>query len=241
MNDNRFYVYLLKDSRNGEIFYVGKGTKSRKDAHTCKSSLKIKSMKNNKIKNILNGGATVIAEIHTNNITSEQACELEISLIKQYGRKDIGTGILTNHTSGGDSGAPGHKMTPEQYAEFIERMKINPPMKGKKHSEQSKIKMKAYQSKREGPTAETREKLSKTKLGMNNPNYNKPGTMLGRKHSPEALMKIKANRAMRCSPTKGKKFPRVQCNHCSAEFNIRKSKHHATICPPYAEELAKTA
>lgn len=41
-------------------------------------------------------------EVVSKNLSEEEAIELEMFLIKQYGRKDIGSGVLVNMTDGGE-------------------------------------------------------------------------------------------------------------------------------------------
>jgi len=84
------YKHIRKDTN--EIFYVGIGTNLRR-AYTKKS-------RNCYWKNIAKNGYVV--EILHKNLTWEEACIKEVELIKQYGRKDIGTGILANMTDGGE-------------------------------------------------------------------------------------------------------------------------------------------
>jgi hypothetical protein len=63
------------------------------------------------------------------------------------------------------------------------------PMRGKHHSEESKIKIaRANTGKTVG--VETRKKMSEGKLGDKNPRFGKPGTMLGKHPSAETIAKI---------------------------------------------------
>ena len=66
-------------------------------------------------------------------LTWEEACQMERDLIKQYGRIDKGTGILTNLTDGGD-GTVGLIRTEEH------RNKISKSLTGLIRSEESKLK-----------------------------------------------------------------------------------------------------
>lgn len=92
-NSNRFYVYLhLKP--NGEIFYVGKGTKKRAWSQY---------LRNRHWQCIVNRHGFIV-KIHTDNLTENQAFDLEKQLIKQY--KIISK--LTNVTDGGGGVSGSH-------------------------------------------------------------------------------------------------------------------------------------
>jgi hypothetical protein len=103
-----------------EPFYVGKGSHAkcgldRISAHYGKYRLKPKSMKNNKIKSLYNKGYDIdtlksfVIKIHT-NLTEDESFQNELTLIKIFGRLELGTGSLTNMTNGGE-GTSGHNRT----------------------------------------------------------------------------------------------------------------------------------
>ena len=113
----KYYVYAYLREDNSP-YYIGKGTKDRafkKQGHTV--SLPPKE----RIK--------IISE----NLTEQEAKFLEIDLIKKYGRKDLGTGILRNMTNGGE-GSSGRIATTEM------RKKLSKSNLGKKQSEETKQK-----------------------------------------------------------------------------------------------------
>lgn len=91
-----------------EVFYIGIGTIKRPHS---------KHNRNKHWKNIVNKHGYKIEILHE-NLSWNLACEIEICLIKFYGRKDLGLGKLVNMTDGGDG------------------------VLGFKHSEKSKLNMK---------------------------------------------------------------------------------------------------
>ena len=99
MNIYYVYQYLREDMTP---YYIGKGKGNRiNEGHNV--ALPIKERR------------VIIAE----NLSEQEAFDLEIDLIAKYGRKDLGTGILRNQTDGGD-GASGNIHT----AETIAKMKV---------------------------------------------------------------------------------------------------------------------
>jgi hypothetical protein len=135
---------------------------------------------------------------YSKNLTEDEAFELEKELIKKYGRKDNGTGILRNLTDGGE-GPSGAIVKDETKIKLSENMKVRmntPEMKAqtaafntrtkqgktlseehkKKMSESHKERWKTYQF-----SEETIIKLSEQVSGENNPSKR-----------PEVRAKIKA-------------------------------------------------
>lgn len=86
-----FYVYLLCDSRDGQIFYVGKGKGKRMLSHcqNPKSLQKKNPLKAERIKEILAAGATVEALSFANDLSEKEAFHLERSLILALGRRGL--------------------------------------------------------------------------------------------------------------------------------------------------------
>lgn len=99
MEDNRFYVYQLIDPRNNEVFYVGKGTGYRMTGHLTEAKQpKIKwsnAIKCERINSIWNSGCDVICHKTHTDLTENDACNIEASMMAQYGFIIHG-GQLTN-------------------------------------------------------------------------------------------------------------------------------------------------
>ncbi len=97
------YVYIHKRKNDNQPFYIGVGGLLSFDNYQRANASNWKGLKNRSSfwKNVANKfGFTV--EIVLDNCTKEEAFLEEVRLIKLYGRQDIGTGILVNHTDGGD-------------------------------------------------------------------------------------------------------------------------------------------
>lgn len=107
-----YITYELWNPLNNQIFYVGAGDPDRPQDH-LNDYYKIKSngwkkkynrSKYEVIKEIISDNKNVDIRIILETDNRASAFELEIILIKQYGRKDLGLGPLTNMTNGGDGG-----------------------------------------------------------------------------------------------------------------------------------------
>jgi|AntAceMinimDraft_11_1070367.scaffolds.fasta_scaffold02748_1 hypothetical protein len=113
-----FYVYILKNPITNLPFYIGVGKENRRSHLSREQSHIVEAMrfregklkkrankhKLNTILQILDQNLSVeIDYIRNSQFINEQcAFDKEIELISYYGRRDLGTGILTNMTNGGE-------------------------------------------------------------------------------------------------------------------------------------------
>lgn len=179
-----YYTYIyLNPLKQGEYkfgdlsfdcqpFYVGKGKGKRMFKHLleAKSDGKygLNQHKLNTIKKINKEGLEPIILVDIQNTDESVVLQREQYLISLMGRSDIGTGILTNLTNGGESGE-GYKQTPESLAKVRESKIKNgtlglKTMLGKHH------------------TAESNEKNRQAHLG-------RPSPRKGVKATPEQVEK----------------------------------------------------
>ena len=96
-------VYRHRRLDNHEVFYVGIGSQERR-AYSERSR--------NHIWRGIADRCGYQVEIVARDLAREDALELEMFMISEYGRIDLGTGNLSNLTEGGD-GSWGHKQSKE--------------------------------------------------------------------------------------------------------------------------------
>lgn len=151
MTSNVFYVYVYFDpTRDLEPFYVGKGKGTRSHCHLTRTD---NHPFTKRLQQLARLGILPIIERYE-NLSEEAAFALEIALIEEIGRNDLGLGPLFNLTSGGD-GTSGFKASAETKLKLSIMAKNRPPM-----SEETKLKMKIARNARAPISDETRAKLS---------------------------------------------------------------------------------
>ncbi len=124
---NSFYVYVYRDSA-GNPFYVGKGhgNRCRHHLHRCNNSKRhpYQTMFYRKLRKMARLGEKPIIEIILDNLTEENALHWEKHYIALWGRRDIKTGRLCNHSDGGE-GPTGHRHSKETREKMSKARKIS--------------------------------------------------------------------------------------------------------------------
>jgi len=153
---NNQCIYLHINTVKQEIFYVGKGDINR--PYQTRS-------RNKHWKNITNKYNYQIIIIHE-NLSWNEACNLEINYINQIGRNDLKLGTLTNLTNGGD-GTIGVKLNkPRKPLSQEHKDSIRNTLSGRKHLKTSIDKIKS------SLTGKTKSKLTRSRISQTLKNRN---------------------------------------------------------------------
>lgn len=168
---SRFYVYEWYIKETGEVFYVGKGTGERKD---------VIYNRNDYFKSVHNKYACSNRVIE-NNLTDEEACNLERDMIKYYWDKGQ---AKCNFTQGGTGFAEGelnpiHKrIKSPDYVNPFSYLKFEGSdnhFYGKKHSEETKRKISESRKGSRGLSGKDNPMYGKGFKGKDNPMYGVKG------------------------------------------------------------------
>lgn len=156
---NKFYVYFLLDPRKEYLpYYIGKGTGNRAKRHITRKTDKFCWLKQRVTDAIRRAGYEPTILIWADNLSEEDAYNLEIEQISRFGRIGFDRdGILTNRTAGGD-GTRGMSVKPET------RAKIRQSLLGRKASAEHRAAQSAAKKGRRLPATPKRIEAAMSNL-----------------------------------------------------------------------------
>lgn len=203
-NTKIFYVYILRNPlRSNRPFYIGKGTGGRAYSHLNESDNTSNPRKSYTIKRIKDQNLVPLIEIFKDDLTEDQAYDLENQLIKKYGRYKIDEGGILDNLCIGVKPPKINELP--NYTEIIQKKSLSakkagiipPSHKGRKRSVEWCKKHSDFW--REKPkSAEQRAKISKTLKGNIPWNKGLKGAVVqtqeSNKKRSEALKKYHAER-----------------------------------------------
>ena len=177
-----FYVYGYFEPGSDEPFYIGKGRKGRARSHLIAfKKSKWGGLFYIRLRELAARGITPDVRLLHEDMTESDAFDREIDLIERWGRIDIGTGCLCNHTRGGE-GTAGRQLSAET------RAKLGQANKGRKRSPETRARI--SQAKK-SPSAETRAKISQANRNRSDETLAKMSrSATGKRASPETRAKL---------------------------------------------------
>lgn len=173
----QYYVYIHYKKGTEIPFYVGKGKLRKsmldKSAVIYFERAHIRHDRNSVWKRTVNKyGVDVV--VYASCQSDKEAQRLEIALIKEFGRKDLKTGSLTNMTHGGDGGTV--IFSEAEKKRRSERMKNNPvtpEWRANMTAGRRRVVSPSQIKKGQKLTPEWKVNLAKGKLGKKNPFFGK--------------------------------------------------------------------
>jgi hypothetical protein len=150
MDTNKFGSYYyegLDFSFLYEPFYIGKGKRRRYLNHLNENNLNRNTFLNNKLKKLLKLGLEPFIIKLYENLTEEEAYNIEIDLISKIGKRSEMKGPLTNLSDGG-GGSPmkgkyhanwGKKLKDSTKKKISEKLKLNNPMRNPEVAEKVRL------------------------------------------------------------------------------------------------------
>jgi hypothetical protein len=217
-NKRKFYVYILRRPDNhdpfyvwlSQPFYIGKGFDKRIIQHRDYTIKYLKSGNECYVENLRKTNIIIYLwknlidfeeEILFDNLTEQEAFEIENKMILFYGRENNGTGILANMTDGGE-GCSGYKHTEE------DRKRMSEIQKQLDNKGENNSNFAHYWDE------ERRQNLSKKQSGENHPWY-------GRKHTKEETEKtsrIAREKAITNGKVEAWQYEPRPCEHCGIVY-----------------------
>ena len=215
-------LYIHKRIADDSVFYVGIG-KSKKRAYSKKT-------RNPHWHSIASKGYKV--EILFENLSWDEAKLMESKLIQQYGRRDLGLGMLVNMTDGGDglgvvSDDVRHKMStswkPHSAEVAQKRLEaLRKVVTGKPRSNETKMKI-SKGNKGKSRTEEYKAAVSERMKGKTPWNKGKKLPPLSDEHKRALLQ---ANRCRACSDETKSKISNANKGRVSFRKGIPLSEEH---------------
>lgn len=191
-----YYVYGHINPITNKFFYIGKGKGRRWETTRGRNEYWKRTVDK------YGFSAIKLAE----NLTNEQAVEVEKQYIEKYGTANNG-GSLVNMTTGGEYGRTGYKMPEHERHILSQRMKENKIWIGKTHNANTKKKM-AVAATGRVKSKEEREKLSisnKGKTRTEDVRLNISKSHIGLLPTEETRKKLSESKKGILNPNYGKK------------------------------------